>query len=197
VETSLDVEWSHTVAPEAFIALVLAADASFTNLDLSVLYAIETGLGPVISNSYGIGEIVLETEDPAELTVENNIFETAAALGISVNFSSGDDGDFSVALKGVKTVSAASASPYATGVGGTSVFLNGNNSIKLQTGWGNNITRIATYPLTTGESIHPLFRRPLKAFTLELAGARALSGRNRRSKGACLGAGGSSRISHI
>jgi len=55
------------------------------------------GLGPVISNSYGIGEIVLETEDPAELTVENNIFETAAALGISVNFSSGDDGDFSVA----------------------------------------------------------------------------------------------------
>ncbi len=164
VETSLDVEWSHTVAPEAFIALVLAADASFTNLDLSVLYAIETGLGPVISNSYGIGEIVLETEDPAELTVENNIFETAAALGISVNFSSGDDGDFSVALKGVKTVSAASASPYATGVGGTSVFLNGNNSIKLQTGWGNNITRIATYPLTTGGVNPPIIPPTFEGF---------------------------------
>jgi len=67
---------------------VLAADDSFTNLDLSVLYAVETGLGPVISNSYGIGEITLQTYDPQELTVENNIFETAASLGISVNFSS-------------------------------------------------------------------------------------------------------------
>jgi subtilase family serine protease len=163
LETSLDVEWSHTVAPEAFIALVLGADASFTNLDLAVLFAVETGLGPVISNSYGIGEIVLQSYDPQELIVENNIFETAAALGISVNFSSGDDGDFSVAL-GTTTVSAAAASPYATGVGGTSLFLNGNNSIKLQTGWGNNITRIATYPLVTGGPNPPLVPPTFEGF---------------------------------
>jgi subtilase family serine protease len=142
VETSLDVEWSHTVAPGANIALLLSADNSFTNLDLSVLYGIETGLGPVISNSYGIGEIVLEIEDPAELTVQNTLNELGAALGVSVNFSSGDDGDFSYAY-GVTTVSMPAASPYATGVGGTSLFLNSNNSIKLQTGWGNNLTRIA------------------------------------------------------
>jgi subtilase family serine protease len=142
VETSLDVEWSHTVAPGANIALLLSADNSFTNLDLSVLYGIETGLGPVISNSYGIGEIILETEDPAELTVQNTLSELGAALGVSVNFSSGDDGDFSYAY-GVTTVSMPAASPYATSVGGTSVFINSNDSIKLQTGWGNNLTRIA------------------------------------------------------
>ena len=141
-ETSLDVEWSHSVAPGASIALVLAADNSFTNLDLSVLYAIETGLGSVISNSYGIGEIVLATYDPAELTVQNNLNQLGASLGVSVNFSSGDNGDFSIAL-GVATVSMPAASPYATGVGGTSLFLNPNHTLKLQTGWGNNETRIA------------------------------------------------------
>ncbi len=142
VETSLDVEWAHSVAPGANIVLLLAHDNSFTNLDQSVLYAIETEIGPVISNSYGIGEIELAQGFPSELTVENNLNETGAALGVSVNFSSADDGDFSVAL-GVTTVAMPAASPYATGVGGTSLFLNGDHTIKLQTGWGNNETRIA------------------------------------------------------
>ena len=76
--------------------------------------------------------------------MENNLNETGAALGISVNFSSGDSGDFFLDY-GVTTVSMPAASPYATGVGGTSLFLNPNHSMKLQTGWGNNETRIASY----------------------------------------------------
>jgi len=142
VETSLDVEWSHSVAPGANIALVLAADNSFTNLDLSILYAIENGLGPVISNSWGIEELLLQIYQPSELTVENTLNELGAALGMSVNFSSGDNGDFSYAI-GTTTVSMPASSPYATAVGGTSMFLNNDHSIKLQTGWGNNITKIA------------------------------------------------------
>jgi subtilase family serine protease len=144
VETSLDVEWSHTVAPGANIALVLAADNSTTNLDLAILYAIDTGLGPVISNSWGIPEAELITYDPAELTVENNLNETGAALGMSVNFSSGDSGDF-LAAYGQITVNMPASSPYATSVGGTSLFLNHNKTIKMQTGWGNNLTRVASY----------------------------------------------------
>jgi subtilase family serine protease len=143
LETTLDVEWAHSVAPGAGIALVLAADDSLSNLDLSVLYAIQSGLGSVISNGYGIGEIVLETYAPSELKVENNLGKLGASLGISVNFSSGDDGDFSGAY-GVTTVAMPAAAPYATGVGGTSLFLNPNHSIELQTGWGNNETRIAS-----------------------------------------------------
>ena len=144
IETSLDVEWSHTVAPGANIALVIAADNSFSNLDLAVLWAIENEVGPVISNSYGIEEDILASEDPAELLVENSLAELAASLGISVNFSSGDDGDFFLQV-GENTVSAASALPYATGVGGTSLFINPDKTMKLQTGWGNNETRIASY----------------------------------------------------
>ncbi len=142
VETSLDVEWSHSVAPGANIALVLSADNSFTNLDLSLLYAIQTGLGPVISNSYGLEESILISEDPAELAVQNSITQLAAALGVSANFSSGDDGDFYNQV-GVTTVNMPAAAPYATGIGGTSMFLGPNDSMKLQTGWGNNLTRIA------------------------------------------------------
>jgi subtilase family serine protease len=142
VETSLDVEWSHSVAPGANIALVLGADNSFTNLDLALLFAIDNEIGPVISNSYGLEEDILAAEDPSELVVQNSLTQLAASLGISANFSSGDDGDFFLQV-GETTVNMPAASPYATSIGGTSLFLNANRSIKLQTGWGNNETRIA------------------------------------------------------
>ena len=149
-ETALDVEWSHAMAPDANIALVLAADNSGTNLDLAVLFAIETGLGPVVSNSWGIIEAALIQQDPGELIVENNINETGAVLGVSVNFATGDSGDDKAADK-VITVNMPASSPYATAVGGTSLFINTNNTMKLQTGWGNNITRIASYTSGCGE----------------------------------------------
>ncbi len=155
VETSLDVEWSHSVAPGANIALVLAADNSFTNLDLAVLYAIDNEIGPVISNSYGLEEDILAFYDPSELVVQNSLAELAAALGMSANFSSGDDGDFFLQV-GENTVSMPAASPYATSIGGTSLFLNADRSIKLQTGWGNNITKIAS-PIPNPPLIPPLF----------------------------------------
>jgi subtilase family serine protease len=150
-ETALDVEWSHTMAPKANIALVLAADASSTNLDLALLFAVETGLGPVVSNSWGGEEFLLIEEDPGELIVENNINKTAAALGVSVNFATGDSGDDLAADK-VITVNMPASSPYATAVGGTSLFLNPDFTMKLQTGWGTNITRIASYSSGCGQS---------------------------------------------
>lgn len=152
VETSLDVEWSHSVAPGANIALVLGLDNSNGGLDIAVLYALEYGpdgypIGPVISNSYGIEEAYLATYDPAELIIENAINETGAALGVSVNFSSGDSGDFLDAY-GETTVSMPASSPYATSVGGTSLFVTTSHkgqsaSIKEQTGWGTNLTRLS------------------------------------------------------
>jgi subtilase family serine protease len=142
VETSLDVEWSHSVAPGANIALVLGADNSFTNLDLALLFAIDNEIGPVISNSYGLEEDILVAEDPSELTVQYSLTQLAAALGMSANFSTGDDGDFFLQV-GETTVNMPAASPYATAIGGTSLFLNSDHTLKLQTGWGNNLTRVA------------------------------------------------------
>ena len=150
VETALDVEWSHTMAPNAGIALIIAADNSSTNLDLAVLFAIETGIAPVVSNSWGIIEYDLIAFDPAELVVENNMNETGAALGVSVVYATGDSGDDKASDK-VISVNMPSSSPYAVAVGGTSLFLNTDHSIKLQTGWGNNLTRIASYSSGCGQ----------------------------------------------
>ena len=147
-ETTLDVEWAHAVAPGANIVLVLSADNSFTNLDVANLFAVQNGFGNVLSNSFGIPEIVLAQLAPSELVVENGISEIAAALGISHNISTGDSGD-NLAVNnadfGIDSVSAGanSTSPFATAVGGTSTFLDANDNIKLQTGWGLNEVRIA------------------------------------------------------
>jgi subtilase family serine protease len=160
VETTLDVEWAHSIAPSANIVLVLSPDLSFSNIDLANLYAIENQLGNVLSNSFGISEIALVDFLPSELVVENGISEIAAALGISQQVSSGDEGD-NLALDqadyGIDSVSvqANADSPFVTAVGGTSLFLDSNNSIKLQTGWGLNETRIAN-PTPNPPTIPPL-----------------------------------------
>jgi subtilase family serine protease len=160
-ETTLDVEWAHAIAPGANIVLVLAADNSFTNLDIANLFAIENGFGNVLSNSFGISEIALVNFLPSELVVENGISEIAAALGISHNISTGDDGDnlaLDNAAYGINSVSvnANPDSPYATAVGGTSTFLDSHNHIKLQTGWGLNFARIAN-PTPNPPVVPPLF----------------------------------------
>ena len=136
-ETTLDVEWAHAVAPGAKIALLLASDHS--SLDEAINYAVVHRLGNVISNSWDILE---GFGNPAQLNRDTRILQMAAAQGIDVNFASGDDGDESLSA-GFVTVDFPASSPYATGIGGTSLALNPDNSIKFQTGWGTNLTRIA------------------------------------------------------
>jgi subtilase family serine protease len=165
VEVSLDVEWAHSVAPGATIVLLEGLTNNNGDLDVAVLTAVENGYGPVISNSYGSPELFLEIFEPAELLVENAINELGASFGESVNFSSGDSGDFYEDF-GETTVSAPADSPYATGVGGTSLFVTTSHkgqvaAIKEQTGWGTNLTRIADYA-TSGDTGQPPVVPPLQ-----------------------------------
>jgi subtilase family serine protease len=138
-ETSLDVESAHSVAPGANIALVEAASDFDDDLNAAILFAVDHELGNVISNSYGGPESQegLPANDPYDETLM-----LAAAHGISVNFSSGDSGDWSP-VEGYTDVSYPASSPYATGVGGTSLFLKQNKTMAFQTGWGDNFTMIA------------------------------------------------------
>jgi len=140
-ETSLDVEWAHSVAPGANLALVEAYDNSFDSLAIGILFAVEFDLGNVISNSWGAPEAEL---GGVPFTPFDEILLIGAAEGISINFSSGDYGDFYV-IEGQTDVSYPASSYFATGIGGTSLALNPDNSIYFQTGWGNNETRIAGY----------------------------------------------------
>jgi len=146
-ETTLDVEWAHAVAPGASIALVLAPDQS--SLDIAELWAIEnpeintsyanSDLGYVISNSWAYPE---NGDYDAGLQTQLAMTELAAALGISANFASGDWGDNAAYLSGPPSVCMPASSPYATGVGGTSMFLKNDGQIQFQTGWGLNVTKL-------------------------------------------------------
>src|SRR6266853_4065586 len=137
IETTLDVEWSHVVAPGAKIALGLATDRA--SLDEAINYAVIHHLGNTISNSWGSIEGL---GNPAQLNRVERILQMAAAQGIDVNFSTGDFGD-EVIRVGFVSVDYPASSPNATGVGGTSLALNNNNTRKFETGWGTNLTRIA------------------------------------------------------
>src|SRR5262249_22328894 len=148
------------MAPAAKIILVVSPDNSDANLDAANLFAIENQLGNVISNSFGIPEIVLVELEPTELAIENRIARIAAAMGISQNVSSGDFGDnlaFDTTFFGIPVTSTgANDSPFVTQIGGTSTFLTHNNQIRLQTGWGLNFVRIAE-PRPNPPTIPPLF----------------------------------------
>lgn len=140
-EINIDVEWAHAIAPGANIDLVVPPTASFQDVDEGVFYAVVNQLGNVISGSYGSEEYYT----PASvLIVEDFISEAAASLGISANFSSGDEGDFTFDNSSYPaSVSAPADSSYSTAVGGISLALKSSGKIAWQSGWGTNINVLA------------------------------------------------------
>jgi subtilase family serine protease len=138
-EINIDVEWAHAIAPGANINLIVPPSASFSDVDEAEFTAVAYGLANVLSGSYGSPESFTPT---SILDTENLNNEIAAVSGISANFSSGDQGDFT--FFGIPpTVSAPADSPFATAVGGVTLALKADNSIAWQAGWGNNETLLA------------------------------------------------------
>jgi len=136
LEINLDVEWAHAIAPGANINLIVPPSNFFQDIDQAEYFTISSGMGNVISGSYGAPEAFVAS---SELDNGNLLSEIAAVMGISTNFSSGDCGDFS-ACTGLNTVSYPADAPFATAIGGVTLALNADNTIKWQSGWGNNET---------------------------------------------------------
>ncbi len=139
VETTLDVEWAHAVAPNANIALVAAPSSADDDLQTAVMYAVNNALGNVVSNSYGEPETEV---DSVTMLIWDGICELAAAQGISVHFATGDDGDYAAQL-GYPDVSSPANSPNGTAVGGTSIAFSPVDETVVQTGWGSNLTELS------------------------------------------------------
>ncbi len=137
-ETTLDVEWVHAMAPGAKIVLVIGP-TDRADLDEAVNWAVVHHLGNTISNSWSTVE---GFGNPVQFDRMNRILQQAAVQGIDVNFATGDAGDEAIQA-GFITVDFPASSPWATGVGGTSLALNADNTMAFQTGWGTNLTRIA------------------------------------------------------
>jgi hypothetical protein len=125
-EADLDVEWSGAVAKGATIDLVVSADTDSTaGIDLSANYIIENNLDGIMSESFGLCEAFMGAGGNQ---FYNSLWEQAAAQGISVFVSSGDQGsagcDFfqgtapQAAANGL-AVSGIASTPFNVAVGGT------------------------------------------------------------------------------
>ncbi len=125
-EADLDAEWSGAIAPNATIDLVVSetTEASL-GADLSAVYIVDNNLAPVMNVSYGICELDLGTTGNQFF---NQLWQQAAAQGITVLVASGDSGSAvcdrddgpapAPAMYGL-TVSGFSSTPYNVAVGGT------------------------------------------------------------------------------
>ena len=127
METSLDLEWAHAIAPQAKILLVEATTPSGANLLKAVDYAASRKDSSAISMSWGGAEF------PEELTLDSHFKSISGAPFFA---SSGDDG---------AGASWPASSPYVIGVGGTSISIKTNGTFSKETAWTGSGGGVSAY----------------------------------------------------
>lgn len=127
METSLDVEWAHAIAPNAKILLVEAKTPSGANLLQAVDYAASRADVTAISMSWGGPEF------PEEVSLDSHFKSKSGAVFFA---SSGDDG---------WGASWPASSPNVVGVGGTSLKLNSKNNLVSETAWSGSGGGVSAY----------------------------------------------------
>jgi subtilase family serine protease len=126
LETALDVEWAHAIAPRANILLVEAASANWSDLLTAINYARYQPGVVVVSMSWGSVEFSNETAFDAYFTTPaGHVGGSGLAGGITFVASSGDTG---------AGTSYPSSSPNVLSVGATSLTVGP---------WGNYISEKA------------------------------------------------------
>jgi subtilase family serine protease len=135
VEVALDMDSSHTTAPEANIVMVVTYGQDNEDFQTSIMYVAEHDLGNQVSNSYEEDLDLLA--GPDEQTSWDDTIELATAKGISVNFSSGDGGDNGLGTP-LGAPGVPSDAPHSTSVGGVSILNDLSHSGgTITTGWGD------------------------------------------------------------
>jgi subtilase family serine protease len=125
LETSLDVEWAHALAPKAKILVIGTKSSSISNLLSGIDYATSHG-ATVVSNSWGGSEFSSETSYDSHFNHS----------GITYLASSGDDGEGSSWPAGSSNV---------LSVGGTSLNLTSTGSYSSETAWSGSGGATSTY----------------------------------------------------
>src|SRR3984893_8777956 len=157
-EADLDVQVSGAVAPQATIKLVISeisTSVATGGVDLSALYIVDNNIAGVMSESYGSCEPGLGATGNA---FYNALWEQAAAQGITVLVSSGDNGsaacdnpnssDF--ATNGL-AVSGLTSTPFNVAVGGTDFLY--STASPSSAYW--NVTNTGTPPTESALSYIP------------------------------------------
>lgn len=116
IETTLDVEWSHAMAPGANIVLVVAPSPAGNAINAVESYAVAHYPGSVMSQSFGVPEAAI-TANNAQIVQAHLNYMMAKANGITVLASAGDSG----ATNGYSFANALfpSSDPLVMSIGGT------------------------------------------------------------------------------
>jgi subtilase family serine protease len=132
-EQDIDVESVHTMAPNANILYMGAQDCTDTGLFNADQDVIDNSLASVMTNSWADtgGDLF---DDISTRTAFDDLFMMADSTGISVLFSTGDDGD-NFGILGMSVANYPSESPYVTGVGGTTMEVGKTGAITGDYGW--------------------------------------------------------------
>jgi subtilase family serine protease len=138
-EIALDIQAVHGVAPGAKILVVNSSGQDNEDQIASLDYIISNHLASIVSCSWENDPEIIS--GAAEEDAFNSVLERAAAQGISINFSSGDSGDYGLGTP-LGAVGMPSNSPYATSVGGTSILNNPLGGQDVVTGWGTSVSEL-------------------------------------------------------
>lgn len=132
LETALDVEWAHAIAPGASIVLVEAASDDLASLFDAVRSAADIAGVSVVSMSWGTNEFAGETQ-------YDSLFSTPAGhTGITYVAASGDNASTS-------GISYPSASPDVLAVGGTTLNLSASGSYLSESAWNDTTGGFSQY----------------------------------------------------
>jgi len=130
LETALDIEWAHAIAPGANILLVVSINNSISNLLAAVDYAVKAG-ATVVSMSWGGWESSNEMSEDFHFNHP----------GVTFVASSGDGGEPTNA----GAVLYPAGSPYVLSVGGTQ--LTNDNGVWSETAWSGSGGGISGYEI--------------------------------------------------
>jgi subtilase family serine protease len=178
LESTLDVEWSHAIAPKANIILLIGSNdsgisnrenCSFSGMPDALDYALEHHLGQVISISFGgseLGEVSETASDHASdkraYQQVDQLLKTAADNGITVVAAVGDDGatnpdggNTANAVWNQPNIAWPASDPYVLAVGGTTLQIN-NTSGAYQSEQVWNDRRVGA----TGGGLSTIFPEP-------------------------------------
>ncbi|MGH3204744.1 MAG: S53 family peptidase [Streptosporangiaceae bacterium] len=178
-ETTLDVEYAHTIAPGASIVLVETPVAEtegvtgFPQIVRAEKFVINHHIGDVISQSFSATEQTFSAQ--ASVDALRGAYVDAEQHHVTVLAASGDNGAANVGLDGstfftFSTTAWPPSDPLVTAVGGTQLHLDANgNHTSPDTVWNDTFSRPTQQfifgnngpnPLAAGGGKSVLFSRP-------------------------------------
>ncbi len=180
IETSLDVQYSHSIAPGANILLVETPVAEtegvhgFPQIVKAENYVINHHLGQVISQSFGATEETFPSKE--SLLALRSAYKNAAKHGVTVLAGSGDEGPTNGLKNGSccyarRVNSWPSSDPLVTSLGGLQLHLTQSGQRFASDNawndtWNPAVVGPAPVPYASGGGVSAVFGRPSYQDTL-------------------------------